>query len=195
MVGRPRQFDEDEVLDAAMQAFWSKGYEATSLGDLMAATGLHKGSLYQAFGDKHALFLQALQRYLADMRRHKNECVARAATPLDGLRDAAHSMIDMANDDPVCPKGCMAINSLVELAPHDADVERIMNDHVRNMRESMEAALAAAQEAGQIGRERSPEVIAALMMTFMAGLAATMKGQIDKKAAHRLLDAQFGALL
>ena len=68
MVGRPRQFDEDLALDSAMQAFWAKGYEATSLADLMAATGLHKGSLYQAFGDKHSLFIRALNRYLEEMR-------------------------------------------------------------------------------------------------------------------------------
>lgn len=55
MVGRPRQFDEEQVLDAAMKAFWAKGYESTSLADLVEVTGLHKGSLYQAFGDKHTL--------------------------------------------------------------------------------------------------------------------------------------------
>ena len=69
MVGRPRQFDVDQTLDAAMRAFWARGYEATSMADLMAATGLHKGSLYQAFGDKHALFIEALKRYLGEMAR------------------------------------------------------------------------------------------------------------------------------
>ena len=195
MVGRPRQFDEEQVLDAVTQAFWSKGYEATSLGDLMAATGLHKGSLYQAFGDKHALFLQVLQRYLADMRRHKNECIAKATTPLAGITAVAHSMIDMADADPVCPKGCMALNSLVELAPHDPDVERMMTEHVANMRESLEGAISAAQDVGEISKDRPAPVTAAMMMTFMAGLAATMKGQIDKDTAHQLLDAQFEALV
>jgi TetR/AcrR family transcriptional repressor of nem operon len=195
MVGRPREFDEEQVLDAAMQAFWSKGYEATSLGDLMAATGLHKGSLYQAFGDKHALFLQVLARYLAEMRRHKNECMAKAATPLEGIKAVAHSMVDMADADPICPKGCMAINSLVELAPHDTDVERMMTEHVANMRESLEGAISAAQDVGEIGKERPASVTAAMMMTFMAGLATTMKGQIDKDTAHQLLDSQFEVLV
>ena len=62
-VGRPREVDEDAVLEAARDAFWQKGYEATSLADLCQCTGLHKGSLYQSFGDKHALFMRALQRY------------------------------------------------------------------------------------------------------------------------------------
>ena len=64
MVGRPREFDVEQVLEAAMQAFWANGYEGTSLTDLVAATGLMKGSLYQAFGDKHSLFIQTLNRYL-----------------------------------------------------------------------------------------------------------------------------------
>ena len=68
MVGRPRQFDEEQVLDAAMKAFWANGYEATSLADLVSVTGLHKGSLYQAFGDKHSLFVQTLNRYLQNTR-------------------------------------------------------------------------------------------------------------------------------
>ena len=64
-MARPREFDIDHVLNAAMHAFWQRGYEATSLADLMEATGLQKGSLYKAFGDKHSLFMQALNRYLA----------------------------------------------------------------------------------------------------------------------------------
>ena len=60
-VGRPREFDEEAALEAAMDAFWAKGFEATSMTDLCNCTGLHKGSLYQAFGDKHTLFLKALK--------------------------------------------------------------------------------------------------------------------------------------
>ena len=86
MVGRPREFDEEQVLDAAMKAFWAKGYEATSLADLVSVTGLHKGSLYQAFGDKHSLFIQTLNRYLQNVRQHKNQMLEAAETPIGGIR-------------------------------------------------------------------------------------------------------------
>jgi TetR/AcrR family transcriptional repressor of nem operon len=86
MVGRPRQFDEAEVLDAAIQAFWAKGYEATSMADLLEVTGLHKGSLYQAFGDKHTLFVAALRRYLEGMRSRKNVLLRETESPLEGIR-------------------------------------------------------------------------------------------------------------
>ena len=194
MVGRPREFDVDQALDAAMRAFWAKGYEATSLADLMSVTGLHKGSLYQAFGDKHSLFVLALQRYLGDMRRQKNELLSQAPTPLDGMRSVMHRMIDIADSDCACPKGCMAINSLVELAPHDAKVQEIMADHMQSMRSSLEETVADAQLAGQVGQGRPAELITAMLFTFLAGLGTRMRGHLSKADAHDLLDAQLEAL-
>jgi len=178
-----------------MQAFWAKGYEATSLSDLMAATGLHKGSLYQAFGDKHTLFIQALKRYLSDMRRMKSEVIANASTPLDGIRAVAHGMLDIADGDCSCPRGCLAINSLVELAPHDPEVQDVMSDHMQRMRKALTEAVALGQEAGQIRTDRSPEKVTALMMTFMLGLGTNLRGRLSKEDAHDLLDAQFEAVI
>lgn len=194
MVGRPRQFDVDQALDAAMAAFWAKGYEATSLSDLMSATGLHKGSLYQAFGDKHSLFVQALKRYLQNMRGAKAEILAAADSPLEGLRAVMHRMVDFV-DDSECPMGCMAINALVELAPHDDEVREIMFDHIARMRSSLNDLICEAQRAGEIDAARPSEVATALLMTLLAGLATTIKGPISKAEAHRIVDAQLDALL
>lgn len=190
MVGRPRQFDMDHVLDRAMETFWANGYEATSMTDLVNATGLHKGSLYQAFSNKHALFVAALQRYLEAMRHSKNEILNSAPTPLDGIRSVAHAMVDVANGDSLCPKGCMAVNTLVEMVPHDPEVEKIMNEHVTLMRNSLIDRVARAQEAGQIDRSKSPEIIAMLIITFMTGLGAALKGAMTEAQARQLLDAQ-----
>ena len=194
MVGRPREFDVDLALNAAMEAFWAKGYEATSLADLQAATGLHKGSLYQCFGDKHSLFTQALRRYLDEMLSTQAEALRNAETPRDGIRNLAHAMIDMVDDDSHTPKGCMAVNALVELAPHDPEVLKIMEDHVGHMRSTIEETIVAAQEADQIRTDRTPEVLAALIMTFMSGLATTVKGYINRDEAHALVDAQMEAI-
>jgi TetR/AcrR family transcriptional repressor of nem operon len=177
-----------------MELFWAKGYKATSLTDLMAATGLHKGSLYQAYGDKHSLFIASLKRYLEDMRKLKNQLLNDAETPLDGLRTVAHGMLDLADADPLCPKGCMAINALVELAPHDPEVKRIMVEHMQLMRASMTDVVTRAQSAGQIGTTWPPEVITGLIMTFMAGLATNLKGAMNLPEAHQLLDAQLASV-
>ena len=195
MVGRPREFDVDEVLDAAMKAFWAKGYETTSLADLVSVTGLHKGSLYQAFGDKHSLFVQTLNRYLQNIRHHKNQVLDAAETPLAGIRAVLHGFIDMAEADSDCPKGCMAVNTLVETAPHDPEVQQIMSDHKKGMKASMIKRLTDAQAHGELSAEKSPEMICSLLMIFMDGLATTAKGPMTPEQAHDLLAAQLDALL
>ena len=194
MVGRPREFDIDFALDAVMQTFWRKGYEATSMADLMAATGLHKGSIYGTFGDKHSLFIQALKRYLWEMDRTESEALKDAETPLDGLRSVGHAMIDLVDDDSDVPKGCMAVNAIVEMAPDDKEIKQIMEEHVQSMRNSIVDAVTAAQEAGQIRRDRPADLIAGMIMTFVSGLSTTMKGYISTEEAHQLFDAQMEAI-
>lgn len=177
-----------------MQAFWAKGYEATSLSDLMSATGLHKGSIYQAFGDKHSLFKQALKRYLQEIRQQIRDRLASAPTPLDGMRACAHGMLDDVAAQGTCPRGCLAVNSLVELAPHDPEVKEILDQHMELDRQLLEEVVRQAQAQGQLSAKRPPEVVTAMMMTFMAGLATTIKGIVTDEQAHELLDAQFDAL-
>jgi TetR/AcrR family transcriptional repressor of nem operon len=177
-----------------MQAFWAKGYEATSLADLMAATGLHKGSLYQAFGDKHSLFILALQRYLEEMRTRVSGKLRAGPTPREGLSNAAHDLLEMADSDEDCPRGCLAINALVELAPHDDSVKEIMMKHLEYLRATIGQAISEGQEAGQIDKGLPPAVLTGLMMTFMAGLATNLKGALDKDQAHQLLDVQLEAI-
>jgi TetR/AcrR family transcriptional repressor of nem operon len=195
MVGRPREFDEEQVLDAAMKAFWANGYEATSLADLVSVTGLHKGSLYQAFGDKHSLFIQTLNRYLQGVRHNKNQVLGQADTPIAGIRAVLHGLIDMSENDCSCPQGCMAVKALVETAPHDPEVRRIMEEHKKGMRASMESRLTQAQASGELSADKSPEMITSLLMIFMDGLATLATGATTPAQAHALLDAQLDALL
>ena len=90
--------------------------------------------------------------------------------------------------------GTTFINTLVEMAPHDPEVEAVMAEHIGLMRESLMAQVRAAQEAGEIDRDRPAEVVTLLIMTFMAGLAATLKGPLGSEQAHGLLDAQIDAV-
>lgn len=195
MVGRPREFDIDQALDDAMRAFWAKGYEATSMVDLMDATGLHKGSIYQAFGDKHSLFIQSLKRYLAKMLREETAVLKAASSPLQGLRDMVHAMIDMTDDDGDVPKGCMAINTLIELAPHDEAVKKVMMDHMGATRATVRKTIAAAQAAGEMTDKRPAELLTSLMMVFMMGLATSSKAALTKTQAHELVDEHINTML
>ena len=195
MAGRPRQFDEDQVLEQAMTAFWTHGFESTSMAQLVEVTGLHKGSLYQAFGNKHMLFIKSLQRYLQAVSTQKDELLAAATTPLEGIQAVLHRMLDIANDDTSCPRGCLVLNALVELAPHDHEVRIVIDQHMGEMMASMIEGVISAQQAGQITRERPSETITAMLMTFMSGLAAQMKGRLTKAEAHELLNAQIESVI
>ena len=102
-------------------------------------------------------------------------------------------MLDNVDSDGSC-RGCLAVNSMVELAPHDAEVKAILDEHLSLDRGLLEEAVAAAQDAGQLSAERPPAIVATMIMTFMAGLATTTKGLIDIDEAHSLFDAQLDAL-
>jgi TetR/AcrR family transcriptional repressor of nem operon len=188
-VGRPREFDEEAALEAAMDAFWAKGYEATSMADLCTCTGLHKGSLYQAFGDKHTLFMNALRHY-ADSEFFETTNVAEGlSSPLEILR----VVVDKICDDAGGEKGCMMINSMIELAPHDPEVKAALQGFGRQRMQTITRMIAGAQEAGEISVATEPEKLARQLMMTLAGGAAMVKGLLTlediKETARGLLDS------
>ena len=183
-VGRPREFDEDVVLEAAMDAFQTKGYEATSLADLCEATGLHKGSLYQTFGDKHELFMRALHHYSEKEFRDTLAVAFNSESPLENIRAVIHRVCESVGD---C-KGCLVINSMVELSPHDEEVKAAVNAFGEKRLRVMADMIGKAQAAGEIRAELDPEFLAQQLMVTMAGIAATTKSLIGLEEGIGLLD-------
>jgi TetR/AcrR family transcriptional repressor of nem operon len=171
-VGRPREFDEEAALEAAMDAFWAKGFEATSMSDLCCCTGLHKGSLYQAFGDKHTLFMNALTHY-ADSEFHETTSVlSESNTPLENIRAVINKIMQDASGE----KGCMMINTMVELAPHDPAVKAALQGFGEKRMKAITEMIAAAQASGEIKVQTEPHKLARQLMMTMAGGAAMVKG-------------------
>ena len=171
-VGRPREFDETAALEAAMDAFWQKGYESTSLSDLCTCTGLHKGSLYQAFGDKHELFMRALTHYAQSEFDEVMAVVQQQESALGRVRAAVGKICDDAGNE----KGCMMINSMVELAPHDPEVKAALKQFGEQRLGAMTQMIAEAQQAGEIRAELRPDELARQLMITLAGAAAMVKG-------------------
>ena len=155
-----------------MDAFWAKGYEATSMADLCCCTGLHKGSLYQAFGDKHTLFMNALKHY-ADSEFHETTAVVQGLTsPLEIIRAVVNKICDDASGE----KGCMMINSMVELAPHDPAVKAALQGFGELRMRTITEMIANAQAAGELSVKTEPYKLARQLMMTMAGGAAMVKG-------------------
>ena len=183
-VGRPREFDEEKVLEAAMDAFWEKGYEATSLADLCIRTGLHKGSLYQAFGDKHELFMQALRHYAQTEFDDVASVAQQQASPLASIRAAVAKICADACQD----KGCLMINSMVELAPHDPEVKAALRSFGGQRLRVMTDLIAAAQAAGEIRSKQDPYKLARQLMVTLAGGAAMVKGFLKPKDVGEVMN-------
>lgn len=171
-VGRPREFEEDRVLDAAMNIFWNQGYEGTSLKDLCSATGLHKGSLYQAFGDKHQLFLKSLKYYMEQSFKEVAASAYLHDSPMANLR----SLLKEITTKCIKGEGCMVINSLVEMAPHDQEVKQMIDQSYAMKQRFLTDLIDRAQRDGEITIKQDPDRLAAVLMVTLAGLAATVKG-------------------
>ena len=184
-VGRPREFDEATVLEAAMEAFWHHGYEATSLADLCKFTGLNKGSLYQAFGDKHQLFMKALEHYAEWTFRDVAAVAFQSESPLENIR----AVILKVCSDSCEEKGCMMINSIVELAPHDPEVKAVLEKVSAKRVRIMVDLFEKAQQAGEIRAELNPQKLAQQFMVMVAGAAALSKGLLEPDQASGVINA------
>jgi TetR/AcrR family transcriptional repressor of nem operon len=167
-MARPPTFDRTTVLDRAMAAFWSKGFEATSIQDLVRATGLQRGSLYAAFGDKRGLFDAALDRYATEVS-------ARTFRPLDdedaGLATLEAVFRRLAAGDRLAPApGCLVTNTAVDLAPHDTALKAVVEALLARLEARLRRVLQRAAAAGDLRPDVQPAAAAAQLLTLAQGL-------------------------
>ncbi len=167
-----------------MDAFWRKGYGATSLADLCDCTGLHKGSLYQTFGDKHQLFMRSLEHYAEQTFRNVAAVAFQSDSPLENIRAVVHKVCE----DAAQSHGCMMINAMVELAPHDPEVKAAINKIGEKRRRMMIDLIEKAQRAGEIRKGQEPFKLARQLMISIAGVAATAKGFLSQAEGIEILD-------
>ena len=177
-MARLREFDTDVALDAAMQAFWLHGYEATSLADLMAATGLKKGSIYKAFKDKHSLFMLALQQYLNQANASNRQHLEDAISPKAGISALLQSIISQRGNDKD-RRGCFMLNSLVELAPHDKAVKTLLDTHLSYMQTLLTKAIAQGQSLGEFRTDIPAEDLGFMVLSLLQGLVTRSKSSIS----------------
>ena len=185
--GRPREFDEAEVLDRAVEQFWVHGYDATSLTDLIEATGLQKGSIYKAFGDKHTLFMTALDRYLDFAYSLTRNQLASGETAAEGLSTWLEGVVQrMKSGSKRC--GCFAVNAAVELAPRDAKVRDRLRRQDRRMLALLKAAVEGGQRNGDFRDDREAAELAEYVLTMVNGLSAGARRDAQIGRAQRIVD-------
>lgn len=186
---RAKEFDEAEVLDQALELFRARGFKHTSFTDLVDELCVSRQSLYDTYGDKQTLYQTALKRYLArnydHLRRQLDESipVRKAFTQLfDGMIDA-----NCANGSP----GCLMVNSMVELSPHDADTRAMAAMHAREIEGIFASRLSAAQRKGEIAKSKDPVALARFLYHTILGLSVASRalGEREslKQSAHLAL--------
>ena len=167
-MARPREFDEGAVLDAAVSRFWSRGYEATSVRDLVENTGLTAASLYNAFGDKRTLYEKALEHYvesiLADRIRRFEALAPQAAIAAFFAEIVARSLADRER------KGCMLVNAALDVAPHDPEFRRRVCEVFGEIEAFFLARLEAGQVDGSITRSLPAATLAHHLLGVLMGL-------------------------
>src|SRR4029078_5547462 len=166
--GRPRSFDVDAAVERAMGVFWSRGYHATALPDLLRATRLSRGSLYAAFGDKHSLFLRALDRYIADALTRGDIELDPGREPVGGLRAYLAGYVDRtsgANGR----RGCLLVATAMELSGHDAEVGRRVASFFTAIEARVADALSRAKMAGKLADGVDPASAAKILVCFVEG--------------------------
>lgn len=186
-MGRLREFDLDKALNAAMETFWYQGYEATSLADLMTATGLQKGSIYKAFKDKHSLFLQALERYLEQAYQFHEMQLTQGDFPKERLRYWLQRTLEVYgnySDN----RGCFGVNSVVELAPHDEKVKQLVHYNNYRLQRLLKQTIAEGQARGELRQDLDASDLAIFILHLLNGLFTSLKVSISPEAIKQQVD-------
>ena len=191
-MARPREFDSDQALEKAMQVFWTKGYEATSLSDLLSAMGISKSSFYATFGSKHELFLSALDRYGETHGAMLIAILEGEGSPRQAIARVFEEALRATDVEE--RRGCFVNNCAVELAPRDRLVARqVAKGHAR-IEEAFYRAVKAGQDAGEITRSQPARALARFLSNSLTGLTVMGEGGAAKDTLRDALQVTLSAL-
>ncbi|MEM1203000.1 MAG: TetR/AcrR family transcriptional regulator [Acidobacteriota bacterium] len=179
-----KQFDVDETLEKATEIFWTRGYQATSMRDLLDAMGIQKGSFYNAYGSKHEVYLKALEQYnVATSGRMRETTAGRSG--LDALR----VFFEAIYEDCISPsghKGCMVINCALELAHHDREAQAIVKRAIAGTEEALRGFILDGQRSGEIRAGLDADATAKAMMSLIMGMRVYSRSGSDPGAVRTL---------
>lgn len=192
-MARTKEFDPAAALQSALELFWQRGYEATSMADLVEHLGVGRASLYATFGSKHDLYLKALDRYdelfgprlLAELSQPGPALPAVRAV----LRRYALESVGEQRE-----RGCFVVNTAAELAPHDGESARRVLASWDQLETLLASALTRAQAQGELGPQKDPRALARLLLVLLQGVRLIGKATGDDGRARDAI-AQAESLL
>lgn len=190
-MARTKEFDPDAALQRALELFWERGYEATSMNDLVAHLGIARASIYGTFGGKHDLYVRALERYLD--QRKVVEKLSQPGPALPAVRAFIDSYVEESLDDQR-RRGCMVVNTAVELAPRDPVMARRVMSSWDELETALASALIRARAQGEIGADKDPHALARFLLVLMQGIRVLGRADPDPRRLRDAVDQAMAAL-
>lgn len=184
---RPREFDEQEALAAAMQVFWEKGYEAASINDLTSRMGIQRPSLYAAFGGKRELFEAAINKYSQLSIAYIQNSLRHAPTVNEAFRIYLYGIIDGVgggNTD----YGCLCVNTMVELAPHDETFSAFTKDFQMKLANLFQQTIENGIRTGELSQNVNAAALAHALTVSSIGLSVSMKSRPDRSFVENAIE-------
>ncbi|WP_152393153.1 TetR/AcrR family transcriptional regulator [Paenibacillus guangzhouensis] len=192
-MARTREFDENKVLDAAMQLFWEKGYEATSISDLTARMGIQRPSIYSAFGDKKELFEAALRKYTmsraSDIRTRLQSHTS--------VKEAFFAFFESVVDEEYVEdrsRGCFCINTMVELAPHDEKFEILTREHQMYLTVIFQETIERGKKSGELESNTDAKALSQALVLSLIGLSVMVKSRPQRSFFDNAITATLSIL-
>lgn len=192
-MARTKDFDEDEVLTKAMNLFWLKGYNGTSMQDLVDGLGISRSSLYDTYGDKHALFLRSLENYRRISSENMEKIGRGASSAKDAIRKVLEYTISELTKDKE-HKGCFLVNAAVEMAPHDKEVNSMLCDNDTQMGEYFYETIKKGQESGEITNTQDARILSQFLTNSIKGIRVTSKSIADPKVFNDIINLTMSVL-
>ncbi|MET3501626.1 TetR/AcrR family transcriptional repressor of nem operon [Mucilaginibacter sp. SG538B] len=178
-MARSKDFDEAEVLSKAVCIFWHKGYNGTSMQDLVDGLGISRSSLYDTFGDKHALYIKALDSYQKAGGNQMCDIINNSASAKEAIQKLLElTMRDLLNDEQ--RKGCFMVNAEIELASLDAEVKNVVCRNEQQFENAILSAIKKGQASGEIRNSQDSLALARFIMNAVRGMQVSAKATADK---------------
>lgn len=186
-MGRTKEFDREQVLHRAMLVFWEKGYEATSIPDLLESMELSRSSLYETFVDKQTLYVEAIKHYKKTMQKKRN-LLNNAPSAKEGIRLYFDLHITNALCDEGFPNGCLIANATIGLNSHDEQIQNLIRDSFEELEQLFYETLSKGQQAGEIDPKKDIHTFSHLLLNLNHSINVISKVKTDRQVIDKMMN-------
>lgn len=193
VMARSKDFDEEEILEKAMSVFWHKGYNGTSMQELIDALGISRSSLYDTYGDKHTLYMKTLEFYQANGQREMTNIITNASSAREAVRKLLDLIINGLLKDKQ-HKGCFMVNAEVEVAAHDKEVKDLVCKGDRQIEDAFRIAILKGQQSNEFSNQLDALALSRFFLNTVKGIRVSARSTTDKAFFEDIVNTTLSVL-